>query len=817
VRRARPVSAAARKPPPDALSAFGPSLEPIARLTAAVARAETLDDIYAAALDTVQATLGVDRAAVLLVDPDGVMRFKAWRGLSDRYRRATEGHSPWPAGTTAAEPILIEDVRADESLAGFRATLRAEGIGALAFFPVLQPGRLLGKFMAYCDAPHRFTSADLRLGRLIADHVTFAVERMRAETALRDRERELADFFEHAPMGLHWVGPDGTILRVNRSELELLGYAREEYVGRHIADFHVDRPVIDDILARLGRGETLAGYEARMRHKDGSVREVLIDSSGLWADGRFVHTRCFTRDVTDRKHLDEVQHRLAAIVDSSNDAIISKNLQGIVQTWNPAAERLFGYTAAEAIGRSITMLIPPESIQEEEMILERLRRGLRIEHYETVRLTKSGRRVDISLQISPVRDHTGRITGASKIARDISESRRAQREYAELLVREQAARGEAEAANRAKDDFLATLSHELRTPLNSILGWAQVLGSARQDPAIVDRALETITRNGRQQARLIEDLLDLSSILGGRLRLNVQPVDLVAVLAAALESIRPAAAEKELELTTAFDPSVGPVSGDPGRLQQVFWNLLTNAVKFSPQGGRVDVQVTREGTQSIVRVTDTGIGIRPEVLPVIFERFRQADSSVTRAHGGLGLGLAIVRELVGLHGGTVEAASPGEGRGATFSVRLPVGAAAVPLHGQAPRATAFERCDGIHALLVDDEADGRELLAVFLGQQGALVTAVESAAAALTAIERARPDVLVSDIAMPAMDGHELIRRVRALPGGDRIPAIALTAHASANARVEARRAGYDVYLAKPVDPAELAVALRRLARRPGP
>jgi PAS domain S-box-containing protein len=637
--------------------------------------------------------LGASRAAILLFDPDEVLRFKAWRGLSQKYRGATEGHSPWSQGTAEAEPLLVSDARADKSLAALQSAILAERIGALAFFPLLQPGRLLGKFMAYYDTPHRFTQAESMLGQLIAGHVAFAVERMR---------------------------------------------------------------------------------------------------SG------------------------EAQSRLGAIVESSNDAIISKNLQGTIQTWNPGAERLFGYTAVEAIGRPITMLIPADRLPEEAEILDRIRRGQRIEHYETIRVAKTGRQIDISLAISPVRDTLGRIIGASKIARDITDQKQTQKEHQELLAREQAARAEAEAANRAKDDFLATLSHELRTPLNSILGWAQVLGSAHRDPGLVDRALDAITRNARQQARLVDDLLDLSSIIGGRLRLQVRTVDLVTVVGAALESIRPAAVEKALDLRTAYDSQLGPLQGDPERLQQIFWNVLTNAVKFSPRGGRIDVRVTRKQSRAVVQVSDCGIGIRPEVLPVIFERFRQGESSVTRAHGGLGLGLAIVRQLVEMHGGTVEAASPGEGQGATLTVALPlVTAKALPDLNRSIASVDLTLCEGIHTLLVDDEADGREVLTVYLQQCGAQVTAVGSGAEALDVLAGQRPDIVVSDIAMPVMDGYELIRRVRRLPGGRTLPAIALTAHANADARVAALRAGYDIYLTKPVDAAELSAVVSRLGRRP--
>jgi PAS domain S-box-containing protein len=815
VRAAPPGGASSGSQEPGELAALHRGLDAVTRLTAATARAETPEGLYEAALDAVEAALGVERAAVLLVDPDGVMRFKAWRGLSDAYREAIQGHSPWPAGATEAEPVLVPDAAADSGLEGLRPLLEAEKIGALAFFPLLQPGRLLGKFMAYHRTPHRFTPAEVMLGGLIAGQVAFAVERHLGEAALRDRERELADCVQQVPLGLHWLDARGTVVQANQAALDLLGYPAGEYVGRRLSEFHVDPVGMEAALDRLAGREDVPDLEAALRHRDGSIRYVTISLSARWQDGRFDHIRSFTRDDTDRRRADETQERLAAIVDSSNDAVISKDLNGMIQTWNPAAERLFGYTAQEAIGRPITMLIPREALREEAEILARIQMGVRIAHYETVRIRKDGRPIDVSLAISPVRDGAGRIIGASKIARDITAWKQAEQERERLLAQEQEARTEAVAANRAKDDFLATLSHELRTPLNAILGWTHVLATARHDQELVGRALDTIGRNARQQARLIEDLLDLSSIRGGKLRLDLRPVDLVAVLAAAIETIRPAAEEKGLEIQSSFEPLVEPVNGDQARLQQIFWNILANAVKFTPRRGRLDIRLEQDGQEAVISITDTGMGMRPETLAVIFERFRQADSSVTRTYGGLGLGLAIVRELVEMHQGTVAATSPGEGGGTTLRVRLPT------MQVRQSRRSAGtasppqpSRCDGLHTVLVDDDGDGRELLAHFLRRCGARVTAVDSVEAALAAMAEDRPDVLVSDLAMPGVDGYELIRRVRALPGGNGIAAVALTAHATGGVRLHALQAGFDLYLVKPVDPAELSTVLSRLARR---
>ncbi|MCC2656960.1 MAG: two-component hybrid sensor and regulator [Panacagrimonas sp.] len=717
--------------------------------------------------------------------------------------------------------------------------------------------------------------------------------------------------------------------------------------------------------------------------------------------------------VHDLRRVDElVRNRglLASIVDSSDDAIISKSLDGIITSWNAGAERLFEYTADEAVGRSVHLIIPPERAREEDLILQRLRRGQKVDHFETIRRSKSGREREISLTISPIRDEAGRIVGASKIARDVTERRVAERQAREealrlellnesgkslaatlevqqllqivtdvttqlakaqfgaffyntqdeqgdayrlyslsgaprsafegfghpratpifkptfngedtvrfddvtqdprygqmaphfgmpaghppvrsylavpvidrdrhvigglffghakaaifderaarlvegvaaqaavaldnarlyesaqrsmlereqLLVSERAARAEAERHSALKDEFLATLSHELRTPLSAILGWAEVLRRSPVRGQTLEKGLETIERNARMQTQLIEDLLDMSRITSGKVRLDIQQVIPIRVIESALESVRPAAESKGLRLETALDPVAGPVSGDPGRLQQVIWNLLSNAIKFTPRGGKIHVVLERVNSHVEISVSDTGQGIEPAFLPHVFERFRQSDSSTTRQHGGLGLGLSIVRQLVELHGGQVRAKSPGAGQGATFSVELPVAAVQIQKSSAQPRQHPREPAmpddvsyaglvglDGARILVVDDERDARDLMRHVLSEAGAEVETAESAEAGLQKLKSMRPDVLISDIGMPDADGYEFLRQVRLDPQHNAIPAIALTAFARTVDRTRALRAGFSVHVAKPVDPAELVATIASVLGR---
>jgi PAS domain S-box-containing protein len=779
--------------------------------------------------------------------------------------------------------------------------------------------------------------------------------------------------------------PDGGIVEWNGGSERLYGYTRAEALGRVSHDLlrTVHPEPLPAILTRLAEHREWAG-ELSHRTKDG--REVFVDSrlQFLEIDGRPLVLE-INRDVTERRRADEARARLAAIVESSDDAIIGMNLDGTVTAWNDGAERLYGFSAAEAIGHSIRTVVPGDRQDEESKVLDRLARGEHVDHFETIRCRKDGSRFPVSLTLSPIRDMSGTIIGTSKIARDITERKRSieraaflaeagavlagSLEYATTLktvvnmavpsiadwcavdvltedrklerlavahidpakielarmIRSRyedpnspytpasvvrtgqpaivshisddmivtAARGDAErvalvrslglrsyiiapltargrtfgaltlatadsarayndddfrfaqdvafraalavdnarafgdaqAANRLKDEFLATLSHELRTPLNAIVGYSRLLQSGVVSADKHAHALQTIQRNASALTQIVEDILDVSRIISGKIRLNVQPVDLPRIVSDAIDTILPAADAKQIRVQPILDPRAAPISGDPDRLQQIVWNLVSNAVKFTPKHGVVQVRLERVNSHVEIVVSDNGAGIPPDFLPHIFERFRQADSGTTRQHGGIGLGLAIVRHLVELHGGTIHAASGGRDTGATFRVRLPLMIIhrEVPVERRvhpttdAPRVeTVLPDLAGLFVLTVDDDADARALVCETLETRGARVAAAESADEALELLARQPPDVMIADIGMANRDGFELIKRIRQSseqPTRD-IPAAALTAYARAEDRMRALQSGFQMHLAKPVDPAELIIAVAVLAKR---
>jgi len=424
----------------------------------------------------------------------------------------------------------------------------------------------------------------------------------------------------------------------------------------------------------------------------------------------------------------------------------------------------------------------------------------------------------VAVSFENARLYTGAQSHAAELRLEIAVRKQAEQERALLLVREQAARLQAEEANRNKDEFLATLSHELRTPLTAILGWSQIVRIGKLDKSQMSHALETIERNARSQSQLIDDLLDVSRIITGKLRLDSQAVDLSTVIEAAIDSVRPAAEAKQIVFETLMGSFSWPVLGDANRLQQIFWNLFSNAVKFTPKEGRVKITAEHSDSRINISVTDTGIGITPEFQPYIFDRFRQADGSTTRMHGGLGLGLAIVRHLVELHHGKVEVTSEGTGRGSTFTISLPIAAAASRAENNGallsleddenPLNTGI--LEGLRILIVDDEADSRDLVSAILTRYGSEVKCTESAADAILAFQQWNPDMLVSDIGMPNEDGYSLIKKLRKLRSkrATQVPALALTAYATDDERALALSAGFQMHVAKPVEPERLVTSI---------
>jgi PAS domain S-box-containing protein len=822
-----------------------------------------------------------------------------------------------------------------------------------------------------------------------------------ADRRLEEASWQFAALIESTDDAIVGTDLDGIITSWNAGAEKLYGYSSDAAIGQPIAlIFPPDRTNEDDALLRRARaGEQVRDLETVRRRQDGSDVIVSITLSPIRTDsGDVIGTLRIARDISRRRRDERAARRLAAIVASSDDAIVSKDLRGIVTSWNRAAEQMFGYTAAEIIGRSIRAIIPADRQAEEDHVLASISRGEKVDHFDTVRRRKDGSLIPISLTVSPIIDEDGTVIGASKIARDISERREAEAERNRLLaLSQQNARvtqtlnqvgtvvsstldrriiiqavtdaatagthadfgaffyniideqsgqdyelyalsgvlkdafakspppeatplfgpafhektlvriddvlqdprlagnppfrglppghppvrsylaapvkarsgevlgglffghsevgqfteederlvagisvwasvalenarlyAEVQESSRLKDEFLATLSHELRTPLNALLGYARMIRSGVIAAEGHRRAVETIERNAMSLSQIVEDILDVSRIISGKIRLNVQTVDLPKVIGTAVEAMMPAATAKNIKIDLVMDPRAAPISGDPERLQQVAWNLMTNAVKFTPPGGRVQVRLERVNSHIEIVVSDTGIGIRPDFLPHIFERFRQADSGTNRERGGLGLGLGIARQLVELHGGTIEATSAGVGQGSTFRVKLPlmiVHPIASPkdrVHpltsGLQPPESEVPNLNGIRVLAVDDDRDALEMVKVILEATGAYVAVADSASSALEILEIVKPDVLVLDLGMPRMDGFELLAQIRRSQDAAvrDIPAAALTALARTEDRTRTLRSGFQMHLAKPIDPAELMAATAALAKRSG-
>jgi PAS domain S-box-containing protein len=687
-------------------------------------------------------------------------------------------------------------------------------------------------------------------------------ERQLAEDALRESEARFRRVVESNIIGVSFSTLDGEITDANDAYLQMLGCTREELRAGLLRwdemtppEYrHLDEHAIEEIK----RSGACVPFEKEHIRKDGTRVPVLIGSARL--DETSQSCVCFIVDLTEQKRAANRTARLQSLTAALSEALTPVQAASAVLTHGLSAVGAHAGSVAllNEQGGELELLdavgFPAEMIEKwrrfpvsSEAPLAEVVRTAQMVLIESLQARES--RYPHLSALHAVNDSEalaavpliveGRTIGAMGMTfREVQRFEEDDRAYmlaiarqcaqaierARLYQAERRMRAEAEEANRTKDEFLATLSHELRTPLTAMLGWTRMLRMKELDAETSERALETVERNARVQAQLIEDLLDVSRIITGKLRLDVRPMELMPVIDAAIDAVRPAAAAKNIELQTALDPLAGPVSGDPNRLQQVVWNLLSNAVKFTARGGQVKVGLERADSHVEVVVSDTGQGIKPDFLPYVFDRFRQADGSTTRLHGGLGLGLAIVRHLIELHGGTVRAESPGEGQGATFKIQLPL----LPVLNADFRLRNEDRSseesatrnphsailEGLRVLVVDDEEDARHLITTVLERQGAEVFAVGSAREALGALEREMPDVLISDIGMPEEDGFALIRqvRVRGPERGGGIPAAAVSAYVGEDNRQQALAAGFQLHVDKPVDPQELIEVVRSLA-----
>ncbi|HSD46026.1 MAG TPA: PAS domain S-box protein, partial [Pyrinomonadaceae bacterium] len=637
----------------------------------------------------------------------------------------------------------------------------------------------------------------------------------RIEEALRKSEAQYRLLFESNPEAM-WVYDTETLqfLAVNDAAIRRYGYSRAEFLSMTIMDIRPaeDVQLLADYLARRTADVDHAG-QWRHRKKDGTIINVEITANRLTFAGRpaeFV----LANDITERKKAETAlrisEDRYRDLVDNSHELICTHDLEGKVLSVNPWAARMLGYPQESLIGMNIRDGLLPEYRDKFDEYLHKVKTEGSARGVMKVR-TATGE-IRLWEYYNTLRTEGVETPIVRGMAHDATERRQA-------LQREKEARLEAEAANRVKDEFLSTLSHELRTPLTAIMGWSDLLLHDEVAPRKRRQAIETIARNANSQCQLINDLLEVSRIITGKLRLEFAACELESVIHAAVESIRPTAEAKGVRLQVLLEPDAGPIFGDRERLQQIVWNLLSNGVKFTRNGGLVQVKLQRLTSHVEIVVTDTGVGIKPDFLPHVFERFRQADGSTTRHYGGLGLGLAIVRHLVELHGGTVYAESAGENQGSIFKVRFPsmlALAQQVESQLEPQLAAVAESRDrkrtlgGLRVLVVDDEFDARALVTTMLERSGAHVLAVSSTREALDSMQTWKPDVLIADIGMPIEDGYSLIRKVRALPSdsGGQTPALALTAYARTEDRIRALSEGYQVHLAKPVDRVELATII---------
>lgn len=619
--------------------------------------------------------------------------------------------------------------------------------------------------------------------------------------ALRAECERLKLIIDNSPVLLAYLDTEHRYRCVNTAYSRRFRETTEQVIGRPASAV-----LGEQLWSRIKayREKVLTGepveYEVDVEHQPGDAQRMHVTlNPARNAQGQVVGYVAAITDVTDRKRVAEARDLLSAIVESSDDAIISKTLDGRVTSWNAGAERLYGYTAEEMIGKTLS----PEWLAEDRAVFERIRSGERVARYETVRYAKDGRRLEIAVSTAPMRDHTGRIVGIANVARDISEAKA----YERAIRRSEEALRE---ADRRKDEFLALLAHELRNPLAPLVNALELLRpEADRNPAL-GRIRDMMGRQLGQLGRLVDDLLDVSRISRGRFELRRAPVSLALAVESAVESCQGQVAARRHTLTVEQAPEDLIVEGDFARLAQVFANLISNSAKYTEPGGRIQVSVTREDDEAVVTVRDTGIGIPPEALDQIFDMFSQVQTHKRHASGGLGLGLALVRSLVKMHGGTVQALSEGEGRGSTFCVRLPLLQAPV-VEEPSSRREAVAGTPGQHKrriLIADDNADAAASLAMILQMQGHETCTAADGAQAVELAASFKPDIIFMDVGMPRVDGLEATRQIRAQPWGKNVLIVALTGWGQQSDRRQTSQVGMDLHLVKPINLEGIAAVL---------
>jgi PAS domain S-box-containing protein len=706
---------------------------------------------------------------------------------------------------SSARPVWIPDVSRETNFPRLSASAQAGLRGAFAY-PVVIDEQAVGVIEFFTRRIGEPDAGLLEMMATVAGNVGQFIERKAAEEELRRSEEELAEFFENATVGLHWVGPDGSILRANKAELDMLGYSREEYVGRSIAAFHAEEDVIDDILHRLKAGEKLSEYPARLRCKDGSIKDVLIDSSVMWREGTFVHTRCFTRDVTERKRAERALAEMRSQLDAALEA-------GAIATWmwDIPNNRLSG-------DRKLASLfnLPPSEAEGEGALLDSYVRSIHPEDLPKVMAAldhsvETGEDYEADYRImrsdDPHRwvtargrvecDASGRRVGMRGVLVDITERKQLEDEL-RLRV------GQLAEADRRKDEFLATLAHELRNPLAPIRNSLEIFKMPRVEARTLEQTRNVMERQVHHLVRLVDDLLDVSRVTRGKIELRREPVELATVVARAVETVQPLIAIQGHTLDLSLPRESLLLDADPVRLAQVVGNLLTNSAKYTDANGHIWLSARRERDEAVLCVRDDGIGIAPDMLPHVFELFVQADHAPTKAQGGLGIGLTLVKNLTQLHGGTIDAYSAGLGKGCAFTVRLPlvVRQSNEPIEkdGAEQRQDAATHHSGHRLLIVDDNKDAAESLALLLRLQGHEVRVAHDGPSALTIATSYLPHMVFLDIGMPGMDGYEVARRMREQPGLTAVKLAALTGWGQQEDRRRTAEAGFNHHLVKPLE-----------------